>query len=812
MALVAHHCFRLRTVAVCFLLFFVIDARIVRATDGIEAGITAWNTALTFATTDWTCSAANRTISCSPSGITYVCDWSVGAHTGVCYDWGGYVSVEDFGTLIGQGYGAGCQPALAPGGDLACTTGVDCAGLVSQVWGLGTRIGTRDLDDYSDQGDAVSSAIHTGYAALKEAHHVALLYEYSGTGSYLITEATTGGYDKVVTRNVDPSYLSGYALVRNSAWIYPDSPLEYCTTSGGTVNWSVSDETGIVDYVVMQAHNLNGPWTTVGGPVSSGASPYSLSGVTSRYAMVCADDGAKLHELGVAQPAAALKHAPTPAHVESSGRDTKTSWTSPIVNGRVGIIAPASWSATVTALKTYWETQGCDVLVSLLPDDWPYFQDVRSAPSGRAEVKATIDSWWSSEGVRYVMLVGDSVYTTDGAEGYCDQAIIPGYFGRTDLDECTNPDFCVQWVYGKDMPYADVSGDGIPDMVLTRLPVSSEAEFANYFGKMVRYNLGAINAKQYDVMSIAVDVAGPRMRDAGEYVAHIADGMVAGPFAGAVVREIRESTVLEESEISIQQKICDTWSTFWPELVVINSYRSNQNNVGEVLHNDQWPYIAPEHNAVVLAPICYGGLFDRGRTSQKAPLEYGLVAQPDGPIAVIGPCAGTWEVANNQFERFFVEELFNQPARPMAESYRLAVQRMYAEFPDQPKMLRTIERYYFLGDPISPFRNRLYDPVSGVSDGDSAHARLTCNVSPNPFNPRVTIALDNPQRQQVEIKAYDVRGMLVKSIYSGAIEVGHTSLNWDGSDDRGHSLAGGVYLVMVRAGSEKTVQRVTLVR
>jgi hypothetical protein len=778
------------------------------ATDGIEAGAIAWVTAGNLASMEWPCTTANTTVTCSTA---WVCDWLAGiTYTGMCYDFGGYETKDSFLNALDCGKGAGSHISLG-----ACTTGTDCSGLVSLAWGLGGHYGTSLLLDTYGTPVPAGEPILAGYAYVKtgDPGHCYLLNDWNGVGYPEIVEAYGTPSNRVHKILVDRTYFNGYQLRRNVGWVYPDSPLEYCRVSGGTVSWATSDETGIDSYVVMEADNLKGPWVTVGSAVSAGATPYSISGVSSKYAMVCGDDGSKLCELGIAQPTAALKRASAPGRAVSNRRDSKTSCTTPLMDGRVGIIAPARWSATVAAMKNYWETQfGCDVVVSLLPDDWPYFQDLRMAASGRAEVKATIDSWWSSVGVRYVILVGDRVPTTDVAEGYCDQAIIPGYYGYTDVDECTNPEYCIQQLYATDMPYADVDGDGIPDMVLARLPVSTEGEFAGYFEKMVSYNLGEIGASQYTVMSVVADVAGPRMSDAGEYTCHIADTMRLGPFASASVTEIRESAVLEDGESSIQQKICDTWSTTWPELVVINSYKSNQVNVGEVLAAEQWPYITPEHNAVVLAPTCYGGLFERGRTPEKTPLEAGLVSQLDGPIAYIGPSAGTWEVANFQFERFFAEELLSEPARPMAESYLLAVRRMYLEFPDQPKMLRTIVRYHFLGDPLSPFRNRVNAPVSGVPSDGLSEPRLTCCLTPNPFNPRVTIAMENPRSQELEIKIHDVRGMLVKSVFSGKSESGHQTFVWDGDDNQGRAVSAGVYLVTARAGAERTVHKVSLVR
>lgn len=87
--------------------------------------------ARTYAQHPWHCAQANLTASCDSSytSINVVADY-----VGLPYDWGGYVTIDQFDSRMIEGQGAGSQPS---DGILSCTAGVDCSGFVSRVWKAG---------------------------------------------------------------------------------------------------------------------------------------------------------------------------------------------------------------------------------------------------------------------------------------------------------------------------------------------------------------------------------------------------------------------------------------------------------------------------------------------------------------------------------------------------------------------------------------------------------------------------------------------------------------------------------------------------
>jgi hypothetical protein len=77
---------------------------------------------------------------------------------------------------------------------------------------------------------------------------------------------------------------------------------------------------------------------------------------------------------------------------------------------------------------------------------------------------------------------------------------------------------------------------------------------------------------------------------------------------------------------------------------------------------------------------------------------------------------------------------------------------------------------------------------------------------PNPFNPSTVISFQLSVSSEVNLAIYNINGQLVKQAAMGKYESGRHEVRWDGTDDRGVRVAGGVYLYVISAG-EFTAQR-----
>jgi len=73
---------------------------------------------------------------------------------------------------------------------------------------------------------------------------------------------------------------------------------------------------------------------------------------------------------------------------------------------------------------------------------------------------------------------------------------------------------------------------------------------------------------------------------------------------------------------------------------------------------------------------------------------------------------------------------------------------------------------------------------------------------PNPFNPRtkIGVSISNPENNKspLNLSIYNVNGQLIKILYNGPVNSQHVEFEWDGTNDLGWTMAGGVYIYTLR--------------
>ena len=83
---------------------------------------------------------------------------------------------------------------------------------------------------------------------------------------------------------------------------------------------------------------------------------------------------------------------------------------------------------------------------------------------------------------------------------------------------------------------------------------------------------------------------------------------------------------------------------------------------------------------------------------------------------------------------------------------------------------------------------------------------------PNPFNPTTQIAVDLPEAAVTEITVWNIMGQRVATLYSGDLNAGHHTINFNGRDYNGKQLTSGMYLYRVAAGKYNATKKMTLMK
>jgi len=99
----------------------------------------------------------------------------------------------------------------------------------------------------------------------------------------------------------------------------------------------------------------------------------------------------------------------------------------------------------------------------------------------------------------------------------------------------------------------------------------------------------------------------------------------------------------------------------------------------------------------------------------------------------------------------------------------------------------------------------------------SPYAFALAQNYPNPFNihrgvnqTQIRFTLD--QRKDVEVAIFNIRGQLVKNVFSGNMDKGHHDIQWDGRDLTGNIVPTGTYFYRLEAGGQSLTKRLVFIR
>jgi hypothetical protein len=178
----------------------------------------------------WKVSADNLKAACKTGpkykGKPYHSDYAAGQEVvGIAYDWGGMDDPSAFGARLKKGFAAGSHQWHECNSCGVCTTGMDCSGFVSYVWGQRTtKYSTNSIkaltgalpagfDKYRD--------LRPGDTLNKPGSHIVLFDGYDTDGKPFVYEAAGAPVSRVLRQKRSWAGLNGFSPMRYANLVDP---------------------------------------------------------------------------------------------------------------------------------------------------------------------------------------------------------------------------------------------------------------------------------------------------------------------------------------------------------------------------------------------------------------------------------------------------------------------------------------------------------------------------------------------------------------------------------------------------------------
>ena len=108
-------------------------------------------------------------------------------------------------------------------------------------------------------------------------------------------------------------------------------------------------------------------------------------------------------------------------------------------------------------------------------------------------------------------------------------------------------------------------------------------------------------------------------------------------------------------------------------------------------------------------------------------------------------------------------------------------------------------------------REAIVTDVAELADGRPGTMELGA-AYPNPFNGFAIIPFRVPEAAEVELSLYNSVGQRVRVLRQGVHRAGRYEVVWNGRDEGGNEVAGGMYQAVLQAGGRRLVRKLSLVQ
>ena len=95
----------------------------------------------------------------------------------------------------------------------------------------------------------------------------------------------------------------------------------------------------------------------------------------------------------------------------------------------------------------------------------------------------------------------------------------------------------------------------------------------------------------------------------------------------------------------------------------------------------------------------------------------------------------------------------------------------------------------------------------GIHHNDHFLGEYSLSNYPNPFNPSTNIAYTITKYNYISIVIYDVKGNQIMSLVNEYKTPGQYRINWNGKNEKGIPVAGGLYFYSIRSGEFRETKK-----
>ncbi len=105
-----------------------------------------------------------------------------------------------------------------------------------------------------------------------------------------------------------------------------------------------------------------------------------------------------------------------------------------------------------------------------------------------------------------------------------------------------------------------------------------------------------------------------------------------------------------------------------------------------------------------------------------------------------------------------------------------------------------------------------YDAVSNHNEYQKPNTFLIQSIYPNPFNPQTKIVYNVPSQAKVELKIYNVKGQLIKTLVDAHQNKGTQTIIWQGKNNDGYGVVSGIYFCRITVAGKQETQKILLLK